>query len=116
MSRFAVVFPGQGSQYIGMGTHLYKEFSLARKLFNAASEIIGFDLLAESSNGHELYNTNYAQPAIFSLSVISYQVFKEHFHHVPHFFAGHSLGEYSALVCSDALDFFEGLKLVQSRA
>ncbi len=116
MNKFAVVFPGQGSQYSGMGVRLYEDYVLARKLFDEASERVGFDLLGRNLVGSELYNTTFAQPAIFSLSVIAYRVFQEQFSYLPHFFAGHSLGEYSALVCSSALDFFEGLKLVQSRA
>lgn len=112
----AFVFPGQGSQYPGMGKDLYNNSSLARELFGKANEILGFTITELLFNGSEedLKQTKVTQPAIFLHSVILALVMGEKFK--PDMVAGHSLGEFSALVASQALSFEDGLLLVSKRA
>ena len=111
----AYVFPGQGSQFKGMGLDLYNSSELAKSLFEQANEILGFDITKIMFEGsdEELKQTNVTQPAIFIHSVILAKMsgdFK------PDMVAGHSLGEFSALVAAGALTFEDGLKLVAKRA
>ena len=112
----AYVFPGQGAQYSGMGKDLYEESALARKLFEKANEILGFritDIMFEGTTD-ELKETKVTQPAIFLHSVILAKVLGDSFQ--PEMVAGHSLGEFSALVAACYLTFENGLKLVSQRA
>ncbi|GAA4417690.1 ACP S-malonyltransferase [Nibrella viscosa] len=111
----AYVFPGQGSQFKGMGQDLYQQSDKARALFDQADEILGFSLTSVMFNGtdEELKQTNVTQPAIF-LHSVALALTTEPF--APDMVAGHSLGEFSALVAAGALSFDDGLKLVSQRA
>lgn len=112
----AYIFPGQGAQFTGMGLDLYEKNPLAQHLFEDANEILGFlitDVMFEGS-ADDLKQTKVTQPAIFLHSVILAKALGEKFK--PDMVAGHSLGEFSALVASGALSFEDGLKLVSQRA
>lgn len=112
----AYIFPGQGAQFSGMGKDLYENHPLAKDLFEKANEIIGFRIsdIMFSGTDEELKQTNVTQPAIFLHSVILAKVLGNDF--IPDMVAGHSLGEFSALVAANALSFEDGLKLVVARA
>ncbi len=111
----AYVFPGQGAQYVGMGKEMYESNPIARELFEQANEILGFritDIMFDGTE-EELRQTRVTQPAVFLHSVISTRVNATD---TPDMVAGHSLGEYSALVVCGALSFEDGLRLVAQRA
>ena len=112
----AFVFPGQGAQFVGMGKDLYDNNPLAKELFEKANEILGFRItdIMFSGTDEELKQTKVTQPAVFLHSVISALCMGEDF--APDMVAGHSLGEFSALVAAGALNFEDGLKLVYARA
>lgn len=111
----AYVFPGQGAQFEGMGKELYENFELARSLFNQADEILGFHItdIMFKGNSEDLRQTRVTQPAIFLHSVILARTISDF---QPSMVAGHSLGEFSALVANETLSFEDGLKLVFQRA
>ncbi|MDR1004824.1 MAG: ACP S-malonyltransferase [Prevotellaceae bacterium] len=112
----AYVFPGQGAQFVGMGKDLYENSPLAKALFEKANDILGYritDLMFDGTD-EDLRQTNVTQPAVFLHSVISALCLDSEFH--PEMTAGHSLGEFSALVAAGALSFEDGLKLVYARA
>lgn len=107
MNNLAFLFPGQGSQFVGMGKQFWNDFVLAKRLFEEASDAISLDVKKLCFNGdmNELTKTMNAQPAILTVSVIAFQVYMQEIGVEPRFLAGHSLGEYSALVCAGALSF-----------
>lgn len=112
----AFVFPGQGAQFSGMGKDMYEQSALAKELFEKANEILGFritDIMFEGSD-EDLRQTKVTQPAVFLHSVILAKTYAEKFE--PSMVAGHSLGEFSALVAAGALSFEDGLVLVSKRA
>ncbi len=112
----AFVFPGQGAQFVGMGKDLYENSPLAKELFEKANEILGYritDIMFEGTD-EDLRQTKVTQPAVFLHSVISALCMGDEFK--PEMTAGHSLGEFSALVAAGALSFEDGLKLVYARA
>ena len=112
----AFVFPGQGAQFVGMGKDLYESNALAKELFDKADEILGFKItdIMFAGTDEQLKETKVTQPAVFLHSVIQALCLGEAFN--PDMVAGHSLGEFSALVASGALSFEDGLKLVAARA
>jgi [acyl-carrier-protein] S-malonyltransferase len=112
----AFVFPGQGAQFVGMGKDLYETSPIAKELFEKANEILGFRITDLMFNGtdEDLRQTKVTQPAIFLHSVILAKTQGAEFN--PDMVAGHSLGEFSALVAANALSFEDGLKLVYKRA
>ena len=112
----AYIFPGQGAQFTGMGKELYEQSPLAKELFEKANEILGFritDIMFEGT-AEELKETKVTQPAVFLHSVILAKTLGDDFE--PQMVAGHSLGEFSALVANGALSFEDGLRLVSKRA
>jgi [acyl-carrier-protein] S-malonyltransferase len=112
----AFVFPGQGAQFVGMGKDLYESNPLAKQLFDKADEVLGFKITEIMFNGtaDELKQTKVTQPAVFLHSVVTAMCMGDEFK--PAMVAGHSLGEFSALVAAGALSFEDGLKLVYARA
>lgn len=112
----AYIFPGQGSQFPGMGKDLFDKFEMAKEMFHVSDEILGFDLSTILLKGSEedLQQTRVTQPAIFLHSIITAKVMGADFQ--PDAVAGHSLGEFSALTAAGVIDFESGLKLVSQRA
>jgi [acyl-carrier-protein] S-malonyltransferase len=113
--KHAYVFPGQGSQFPGMGKNIYESNTLARDLFEQANDILGFRIsdIMFTGNEEDLRQTNVTQPAVFIHSVIAYKTLPDP---KPDMVAGHSLGEFSALVANNTLSFEDALKLVSIRA
>lgn len=118
MTKFAMVFPGQGSQAVGMLAELATQFPVVEQTFAQASEVLGYDLwnLVQNGTAEELGQTQKTQPALLAASVAIYRVWQEKYpEQKPAAMAGHSLGEYSALVCAGVLDFQDAIKLVELR-
>ena len=116
---FSVIFPGQGSQLVGMGKELYDKYSLVKDLFKEADDMLKFPLSNLILNGpkEDLDLTENTQPAIFLISYSIFQLIKKEFSidlNKANFFAGHSLGEYSALASAGALSFSDTLKILQA--
>ena len=117
---FSVIFPGQGSQIIGMGKEFFEKYNIVKDLFKQADDVLGFNLSKIIFEGpkDKLDLTSNTQPAIFLISYSIFQVVKKEFNldlNKAKFFAGHSLGEYSALSCSNYLDFSDTIKLLRTR-
>ena len=117
---FSVIFPGQGSQIVGMGKDLYERHETIKKLFKEADEALSFPLSKIILDGpkEELNLTINTQPAIFLVSYSIFQIIKNEFNvdlHKAKFFAGHSLGEYSAIACAEYLDFRDTIKILKIR-
>lgn len=117
MSKFAIVFPGQGSQAVGMLAELGEQHEVVKQTFSQASEVLGYDLWALTQQGpaEELNQTHRTQPAILAASVAIWRVWQSLNLPQPEVLAGHSLGEYSALVCSGVIDFQQTISLVELR-
>ena len=116
MNKTVFIFPGQGSQKIGMGKDFYDNSLLAKEMVESASERLGFDLkslLFEEND--RLEQTEFAQPAILLVSLIAYRLFAHAFTSVPQSFLGHSLGEFSALSATGAMDYCDAVALVHQR-
>ncbi|AGB82107.1 malonyl CoA-acyl carrier protein transacylase [Serratia sp. FGI94] len=117
MTQFAFVFPGQGSQTVGMLAELAAEFPVVEQTFGEASAALGYDLwqLVQQGPAEELNKTWQTQPALLAASVAIFRVWQQQGGDAPALMAGHSLGEYSALVCAGVLDFQEAVRLVELR-
>ncbi|SDD50773.1 [acyl-carrier-protein] S-malonyltransferase [Paenibacillus sp. CF095] len=117
MRKIALVFPGQGSQYSGMGKFLYENYPIAKKTFEEANIALGYDLTSLCFEGPdtELQKTEFTQPAILTCSIAAYRVYMQEFNISPHFMAGHSLGEITALTASGAIPFSAAVQIVSKR-
>jgi len=117
MSKLAFVFPGQGSQQVGMLADMVTEFSIIDDTFTEASDVLGYDVKALALNGpiEELNKTEKTQPVLLTVSTALFRLWSNSSDLIPSLFAGHSLGEYSALVASKSLAFSDAVKLVELR-
>ncbi|VAW36844.1 Malonyl CoA-acyl carrier protein transacylase [hydrothermal vent metagenome] len=117
MKNIAYIFPGQGSQKVGMGKDLFDNYEEAREVYKEANEVLGFDLARLCFEGpkEELDKTENTQPAILATSVAALRVLDKERKIEPSFVAGHSLGEYTALICAGVLKFADALRLVRLR-
>lgn len=117
MEKLAILFPGQGSQYVGMGKEFYGKYPAVQKIFNEANDILSFDLarLCFEGSMEELTQTENAQPAILTVSVALFEICRQEIGINPQFMVGHSLGEITALTCAGAIRFSDAVKLVRQR-
>ena len=115
---FAAIFPGQGSQSVGMMQELYQSSTTIQNIYEQASSLLGYDLwkLTSSDDNNELSSTTYTQPAMLVAGIASWNHYIDNFDIKPSYMAGHSLGEYTALVCSGAIEFRDALSIVKTRA
>ncbi len=116
-TKLAIVFPGQGSQSVGMLSELYQQYDIVKQTFTEASAALGYDLWALVANGPdtELNETQRTQPALLTASVAVWRLWQQQNGSAPAYLAGHSLGEYSALVCAGVLSLAAAVKLVEKR-
>lgn len=112
-----LLFPGQGSQYVGMGKDLYRKYELAKEIFHEASEAMNMDLTKLMFEGsmEELTRTEYAQPAILTVGMAMYKIYRDLLGKAPQFLAGHSLGEITALTCAGGIPFDSAVRIVHRR-
>lgn len=117
MNKIALLFPGQGTQYIGMGKFFYDNFSIAKQTLEEANDTLGFDLkdLCLNGNMEVLSLTENTQPAVLAVSIAMYRVFWQEIGIEPNYLAGHSLGEITALTCAESISFPDALKIVRER-
>ncbi|MFS1512189.1 ACP S-malonyltransferase [Chengkuizengella sp. SCS-71B] len=117
MKNLALIFPGQGSQYVGMGKELVKHYYIARSVFEEANDVLNMDVkkLCIEGDMQELTKTENTQPALLALSVAAYRVFEDEVGLQPAYAAGHSLGEFSALTCAGVISFTDAIQLVRKR-
>lgn len=117
MKDYALLFPGQGTQYVGMGKEIYQRYAVVRDLYKEAEELLNIELTKLCFEGSfaELTKTANTQPAILVTSVAMFKVFIEEYETLPRFAAGHSLGEISALTCSGVMSFRDAVKAVRRR-
>lgn len=115
--KLAIIFPGQGSQSLGMLSSIAEEYELIQQTYAEASETLDYDLWELVNNGPEekLNQTQFTQPALLTAGVACYRLWQQLTEQTPSFFAGHSLGEYTAMVCADMLSLQEAVVLVQQR-
>lgn len=115
--KFAAIFPGQGSQYVGMGKFLHNNYQAAREIFNMADDVLNFSLsdLCFSGDIKDLTKTFNTQPALLTVSYIMYQIYIKEKNLKPSVLLGHSLGELTALVCANAISFEDGIKIAMAR-
>jgi len=118
MQKYALLFPGQGSQYIGMGKMLYEQYYEARQVYQEANDILGFDIAKLCFEGTwlELNKVENTLPAILTTGYAAFLIFMKEIGEKPQASAGHSLGEYTALVCSGAMSFADALRIVRLRS
>jgi [acyl-carrier-protein] S-malonyltransferase len=117
VNKTALLFPGQGSQYVGMGKSICEKFPVAKQTFEEANDALGFDLqkLCFEGDINELTKTENTQPAILTSSVAAFKVYMQEIGIVPEYTAGHSLGEFSALCCAGAIGFYDAVRIVRNR-
>ena len=117
IDKLTFLFPGQGSQYKGMGSNIYKKFNITKNLYIEASDILGYDLkkISFDTNSNQINKTIYTQPAIFTYNIAIDRILKK-FNYYPKSVAGHSLGEYSALVSNGCISFKNALNIIKHRA
>ncbi|MEK3777518.1 MULTISPECIES: ACP S-malonyltransferase [unclassified Paenibacillus] len=117
MEKIALLFPGQGSQYVGMGKSFYDQYSIAKQTYEEASDVAGVDLAKLCFEGSlsELNQNENMQPALLATNVAAFRVYMEEVGIRPQFCAGHSMGEYSALVCSGAMTFSDAVQITKLR-
>ncbi|QJC32771.1 ACP S-malonyltransferase [Enterobacteriaceae endosymbiont of Donacia semicuprea] len=117
MKKFIAIFPGQGIQFIGMLSSLYNNYKIIKKTFNYASEILKYDLwnLIQYSTSQKLNKTYYTQPAILTASIAIYRLWLQKNGILPSIVMGYSLGEYTAMVCSNIISFSDAIKIVKFR-
>ena len=119
MTHLMYIFPGQGSQYRSIGKDLYESYESAKDIYHQASELLGYDLAELSFNDQkeQIGLTRYTQPVLFTHQMACFEIFNEltDNNHTPDLLAGHSLGEYTALVAAGSISFEDGLELVRKR-
>ncbi|QJC37620.1 acyltransferase domain-containing protein [Enterobacteriaceae endosymbiont of Donacia bicoloricornis] len=117
MKKFAAIFPGQGTQFIGMISSLYYKYKIIRDTFNFASEILKYDLwnIIQNDPLKKLNITYYTQPAILTTSIAIYRLWIQKNNILPNIVTGYSLGEYTAMVCSNIISFKDAIKIVEYR-
>ena len=117
MNEVAIIFPGQGSHFVGMGRDLYDKYDVARQLFKEANDVLGYDIAKICFEGGllKLNSLENMFSGLFIVCVALYKVYLQELGIVPRYIAGHSLGEYAALTYSGALNFDDALKIIHKR-